>query len=1166
MFKSCIFVLLSAFVLCAAEIRLEVEDFQGRSRLSSGEYFSGRGLCGKWQRLSTTLDIPQEGLYYLWTRYCSNWQSWASRMGEANAKKLRYFSVAFNNEKQLFTADLGSAYGWDVRRIALPAGKVKVELQAVGDDPYVDVLVLTQDFEYIPEPRRHRVSGNGKLLADKILGRAQFPPVRRSLVVPRGDTPAETEAFVIRGGGPALSSATVKARHNGQHLFLQYKVFQDPNAIFANDGKPWDGDGIELVLDGNRDALRIQHIIVNPNGTIFSEIIAPAGRDQTWKPAWNIKASVLPDGWQVEFTVPLAKLLTAWPDQPGKFRANFCRNQKNVGQLSSWAPMMGDGFADPKGCGEIELVGMTISDWQSLRIPVVNRESVALGLPELAADAGSLTIWQREQELQQVILERFAPPADTLRVFEKMNLLPNPGFEYGTLQNGIIAPFNWITTSGSGTASIVENPHSGKHSLKISGTTKDFTLSPGIRPVIDSTLQYEWRAWVKGEKTTGSQALRVVWYLLDTEARGGWGQIKFGGESRLDFTPTADWTQITLKALPPAGAVNCEFELISSGNTGTLYCDDFEFDGFGISSVDFLLPQPGFDANAEKKVVIWSRLPTDGQFTVKSNGRIVHSGKLSHYGASRWKGDAFHADLSNLETPGKYTLVIEAGGQNFTSAEFSIEDGLYLKQALMASNFYYVQRQGVEVSGWHKANFLDDAILIDRNTGKIVGHHDLAGGWQDAGDPSKQATNDMSIYGLVEFFENTGYAARKLQEKYPDILALAWHEVDRQINKCYVGDGKFYSFGVNNVSNANWIRNVDVGNFRTKSVHKLDPANWTDNLPNTPDDRFATYPPSLQWMTSGLSKFALVIRPYDAAVSEQITKIMAEDYVQRQARQSEWANDPVMRVTRGDNELGKIAMHLHLLTGNEQYRKDADHYASEIIRVFDSKLYNVAKEHLLVSSIRKWSFYSLAVTLFDYARYYSQSPLLPEVKRVLQEFVDQALYARSLDNEFGVVSHLFPGAGLRFGFSSKEPYQEDHAGANVGVARIGYLAARAFRLFGDSRYLSLADASAQWIVGRNPKGTSMLIGNGWKFAATSTTLRYCEGHGDGVIPGAVIRGMSARDDSPADFPTLNISSNPGGNANSNMHEVWQEDTIGFILVCQELNEIRKGKILHQKAQ
>ena len=229
MFKSYLFVLLSALVLNAAEIRLEVEDFEGRSRLSPGETFSGRGLCGKWQRLATTIDLPQEGLYYLWTRYCSNWQTWAPTMGEANAKKLRYFSVAFNHEKELFTSDLGSAYGWDVRRIALPAGKVKVELLAVGDDPYVDVLVLTQDFAHIPEPRQHRV--NGKLLADKIVGRAQFPAAKRRLVVPRGDTPAETEAFVIRGGGSALSPATVQARHDGQYLYLQYKIVQDPNHL-----------------------------------------------------------------------------------------------------------------------------------------------------------------------------------------------------------------------------------------------------------------------------------------------------------------------------------------------------------------------------------------------------------------------------------------------------------------------------------------------------------------------------------------------------------------------------------------------------------------------------------------------------------------------------------------------------------------------------------------------------------------------------------------------------------------------------------------------------------------------------------------------------------------------------------------------------------------------
>ena len=128
--------------------------------------------------------------------------------------------------------------------------------------------------------------------------------------------------------------------------------------------------------------------------------------------------------------------------------------------------------------------------------------------------------------------------------------------------------------------------------------------------------------------------------------------------------------------------------------------------------------------------------------------------------------------LGSVTAPGTYHLICKTGDRIVRSHDFTIEKELYMRLAKFASRFYFIQRQGVDVPGWHKANFLDDAVIVDRNTGRISGHRDVSGGWQDAGDPSKQAPADLSIFGLSEFFENTGCVEYSLKEKYPDILAL----------------------------------------------------------------------------------------------------------------------------------------------------------------------------------------------------------------------------------------------------------------------------------------------------------------------------------------------------------------------------------------------------------
>ena len=1128
-------------VLWGVEITVEAESLAGKSAIRKRSGFSGGAFSGKWTELTGSAEIPVAGLWYVWVRYSTDWKRWESKFGTAGARKLRSFRLIVGDNSELFEAIDGSPWSWGCRRMALPKGKILLKLQAVGGDPYVDVIVFTRDPEFVPKRDFTKTQ-------DVIDGAAVIPRARRSIAVPRGENFAETQDFVIRGGGKSRKKTSAFLRHDGRTLFVRIRCEQDKSTLQTRGGAMWHQDGVEFVLDGNRSLSGLRHVIVSPDNKIYAEKDGSA-----WQCPWSRKVEVRDNAWSVELAVPLADLLDTLPRTPGRMRANFCRRIQACGENSSWVPF-GRGFSDPTTCGELVFQGMSDAAWNAVYLASLNEKASALGEAPLAAGASAGEILKFERKLDDVLRRRFAPPPGMKFVFEGTNLLPNPGFEYGQVRGGAVAPFNW-NARGTGRAAIARGGYRGKHALRIDGAGKDFRLTPETKPYIDSTLEYEWSGFFKTDTPGSKLTLKVIWYALDLEAASGWGAIRKSGESTLVVEPGGKWRRAAMKIRPPRGTVNCGFEIACSGQA---WCDEFCFDGMGTADVEFLLPQPGFDADASKKVVIWSKRPLSGPVELYSGNRLVSSVSPVKYGRSRWKGDAFFADFSTVTAPGTYHLVCRAGELTVKSHEFTVEKELYMRLAKFASRFYFIQRQGVDVPGWHKANFLDDAVVVDRKTGKVSGHRDVSGGWQDAGDPSKQAPADLSIFGLSEFFENTGCAEYGLKEKYPDIFALAWPEVDRQISKCYAGNGLFMGIAVNNINGVHYrIRNADVGERRTRPIHGLPPEKWTDNIPGTWDDRYISGPPGLQWMVSGLTKFALSVRRYDPAVAEKIARIVSEDYPVRQARQRLWEKRPLERIARGDGELAKIASHLYLLTAKEQYRTDLENYIGEIVKVYEAGLYRSEKKSLLNSCEERYNFFNQSMTLFDYLRYFPQGRHRAAAEKALKGFVEY-IFKRSHDNEFGIVTHIYTGPGFRL--SAPAWYNEEN-GSNRRIARLGYLAARAARVFGEPRYLPYADCAAQFILGRNPKNMSMLIGNGWKFAATATTLRFCEGHGDGVIPGAVIRGMTAMPDSPPDFPALNASSDPGGCAKGTMHEVWQEDTNAFILLCQELAMARREAIV-----
>ena len=1138
--------LLLFFCVCESAfsniIKVEAESFKGKSAIRKNRSgHSGNSFVGKFSKISNSIEIPKSGIWYVWVRYNQVWQNWATKLGESTARQMRSFKLSLNNSSEVFDSFASTPWAWSRKRVALNKGKVALTLEAVGVDPYIDLLIFTQDENYIPPRKFSRKE-------DEIEGIKVIPKSSYNVKVPRSNKYIALSSFVIKGGAKSKYNSTTFLRHDGKNLFVKIVCEQPKDTLKLHNGALWYQDGVELVLDGNRSLDKIRHIIVTPDNKIFSE-----QNGVTWQCDWKRKTKINKDNWTVEVVVPLVDLLDEFPLTPGVMRANFCRTIQHFGEYSSWVPY-GKGFLDPLTCGELLFENMTYSEWVDIYLGIVNNKAISLGVKALPKKSSIKDILEFEKKLTTIIQKKFAAPKGKQFVFEKTNLIPNPNFEYGKVNKNSITPINWLTNKASD-VTIANGGYKNTNALRINPSAGATILRANVKPYIDSTFNYEWTGLAKCDTKGDKLTLKINWFVLDPKITDGWGGNKKYKEDVKTIYPSSKWTNFSWQVVPPKGAVNCTFEIITKNNKGNVWCDNFSFDGMNNLQTEFILPQNGFDLQATKQVIIWSKVPLKGKVNLYKDKKQVAQLKLIKWGKSRWKGDVYNVNLSSIKIPGNYYLTCNAENKIVKSHDFIIKKDLYIELAKFASNFYYVQRQGVDVPNWHKANFLDDAVIVDKKTKKVIGHRDVSGGWQDAGDPSKQAPSDLSIYGLSEFFENTQLSEYKLKEKYPDILSLAWQEVYRQVYKCYVGEGKFIGITVNNMNNVRFHHpNAEVTKYKTRPIHNKTPDKWTDNIPGTWDDRYITGPGSLQWMVSGLGKFAYSIKKYDLPVAKKIIQILIEDYSARQARQVLWKNNFYERIARGDGELAKVAMYLYLLTGKKNYLENLDNHIGEILKVYQAKLYSSKKKCLLNSAEERYNFFNQSMGLFDYLRYFPNGKHANSVKKELKAFIEY-LYLRSQDNEFGIVDYVYIGPGFRL--TAPQWYKEEN-GSNRRIARLGYLAARAARVFKEPKYLEYADKAAQYIIGRNPKNISMLIGNGWKFSATATTLRFCEGHSDGVIPGAVVRGMTTQLDSPEDYPAINVSSNPGGSAIGVMHEVWQEDTNAFILLCQELHMARKN--------
>jgi endoglucanase len=189
---------------------------------------------------------------------------------------------------------------------------------------------------------------------------------------------------------------------------------------------------------------------------------------------------------------------------------------------------------------------------------------------------------------------------------------------------------------------------------------------------------------------------------------------------------------------------------------------------------------PSLTSDAKRAVVLSARRLVGRPFTVTSaSGRVVLGGRLRRArGSARpWRYAAV-ADLSALR-PGSYR--VRVAGRTSPRAWVITRAGTGSSSVISdILGFFAVESDGAEPSPAHGPSHMNDAVIAG------VGRVDLTGGWMDAGDTLK--FTGTTAYGVVAML----LAARLSPRDAPQLVAAAQVGV-RWLLKAHPAPGVFVS-------------------------------------------------------------------------------------------------------------------------------------------------------------------------------------------------------------------------------------------------------------------------------------------------------------------------------------------------------------------------------------
>jgi len=710
------------------------------------------------------------------------------------------------------------------------------------------------------------------------------------------------------------------------------------------------------------------------------------------------------------------------------------------------------------------------------------------------------------------------PVAGTLDANDERNVAPNPGFEIpSTGLTGWYPVGVWQENSPYGLAIDPGIARSGQRSLKI--TPGPAGLAPGVvfypshnggeghRPsdmpgAVRGARTFAMRlepgmtriaasAWVR-KPNNASASVSFVW----TTRKDRKPAIEISRRSSTQITRSENgWNLYELVAERPAAADRVQF-VVETDSSEPIHLDDVQLQFHLAPHVELLVDQLGYEPSSSAKTVfLQSTTPLENVAPARlldvGTGRIVKQLEWRAFGyLPTWDRYYWRADLSAFRRPGRYRIEMSQGQETIASPAFILGENLLIDHTAQPGyRFYYYQRCGCEIPGFHAACHLDDAKLPDGT------RRDLTGGWHDAGDYNK-------YNGLTpEAVDMLAYAYQQKPELFD-----RWDE-DKNSRADILDEALWGARFVRKMLDEDRLQllNAVFSGYRYWGP----PEKETDNRPGTSDDR------PVQAGEGDLSHcgagFAILGHALvSAAPRRQIPSAL-------KATDTQFGRELIALAERLYDKTGggiDRLVPLYAATGNKRYRQAAEKRARELLN---------SQNGQRVVGFCELAKYALAFPGDDLAA--AIRPLAARRVAELAELCDPLFGIACQQDSSGQFIYFRPYNDVNDWYVGDTSLRLDAAIDALYAARLGAPDGK-----------TIAERQIHWLLGCNPFGISYMEGTGSHFVP-GYHHRYnaIAGNPRGAVPGALINGM-IRPWPHVDRPWLDLHPEPNADYHSN--EPW----------------------------
>ena len=501
-----------------------------------------------------------------------------------------------------------------------------------------------------------------------------------------------------------------------------------------------------------------------------------------------------------------------------------------------------------------------------------------------------------------------------------------------------------------------------------------------------------------------------------------------------------------------------------------------------------IISHGGYAVDGVKRAVIWANnTKLTGKFELidalnnvqhPDPQPIVYTGDLIETGNHIWGGNNYIADFSDFHQEGLYFIRLKVNETKEISDSyvFPIRENIYLELATKAAKWFYYQRCGTEVEGFHKACHTEDAIIKTDGT-KV----DVTGGWHDAGDYGKWMWGgSMGLFGLTTFQNNFGAELTDSLEGMPRYInEIAWEA--KYFCKTY-WDGEFHPGFTPNFENVcMWI-----GAPENEPPRIVSEQECIENNYGIIKGDAICFPGMV------LAKSGRLLLPYDKELAEKCLATAKDVYdVVSETKTS--------NLYYKESGLLQINLEFYRIYKDEKYIKDAEQRVKNILELQDKdgRFYT---DNSKTSKTNRVGMHLPA--LYEFVEQNPENNLVPEIKEAFRLWADYNMQFANL-SPFGQIGGKAKDGNIR----NIEPYTN-----NGKVGNTAWALATTAILLEDTKYLEAAEYQIQWVVGFNPADISMMAGLGKGPGCGHHRYSFTEGGRNGVVPGGVMIGINPGND------------------------------------------------------